>query len=226
MAGVFGIFISLAFVFGWETFLTVVQNGMFNDANVQAVVSSFFETNNQKTLFTTGVLLTTITPAIGLLLLGVRLLFDFRRIPAWSGILLVVLWFGGVTLIAVSGSQIYQQFKVETTFTENVPLELPITDTLFIDLIPEHNTQYKFKSGITNRRFYFDDNVTFPGIQSTDILYIGENDFTVEMNSSDTIFKLLVKREAHGASQKDAVTNARNIESMIKVLSDSLLFHP
>ena len=223
MGGVFGIFISLGLVFGWESILALSQHGLFNDANLPAIITSFFETDGQKTLFTVGVLFTTIMPAIGLLLLGIRLLFDFRRIPAWTGILLVVLWFAGVTMIAASGAQVYKQFKVETKFTENVPLELPVTDTLYLDILSGTEPQYKFKSGITRRKFYFDESVTFDGIKSTDILYIGHNNFTVEMNQTDSVYHLNIEREAHGPTQKDAVSNARNVESKVEVIGDSLL---
>ncbi len=221
--GVFGIFISLGLVFGWESILALSQHGLFNDANLPAIITSFFETDGQKTLFTAGVLFTTIMPAIGLLLLGIRLLFDFRRIPAWTGILLVVFWFAGVTMIAASGAQVYKQFQVETKFTESVPLELPVTDTLYLDILSGKEPKYKFKSGITRRKFYFDENVTFEGIKSTDILYMGHNDFTVEMNQTDSLFQLKIEREAHGSNQKDAVFNARNVKSMEKVIGDSLL---
>ena len=226
VAGITGIFLSLGLLFGWESILAISQNGMFNSSNVSVIVDSFFDTVNQRTLFSAGVFLTTITPAIGLLLLGIRLLFDFRKIPIWPGIILVILWFTGITMVAVSATEIYQKFQVETSFTENVPLELPVTDTLYIDLLPEHNTMYNFKKGFYRNRFSYDSNVTFPGIESTDILYIGRTDFTVEMNYADTLFKLMIKREANGSTQADAVANARGIESFVEVIGDSLLVHP
>ena len=226
VAGITGIFLSLGLLFGWESILAISQNGMFNSSNVSVIVDSFFDTVNQRTLFSAGVFLTTITPAIGLLLLGIRLLFDFRKIPIWPGIILLILWFTGITMVAVSATEIYQKFQVETSFTENVPLELPVTDTLYIDLLPEHNTMYNFKKGFYRNRFSYDSNVTFPGIESTDILYIGRTDFTVEMNYADTLFKLMIKREANGSTQADAVANARGIESFVEVIGDSLLVHP
>lgn len=226
VVGITAIFLSLGLLFGWESILALSQNGMFNDANVSVIIDSFFDTVQQKTLFSAGVFLTTITPAIGILLLGIRLLFDIRKIPSWIGILLVILWFAGITMVAFSGSEIYQKFQVETSYTEDVPLELPTSDTLYIDLLPEYNTQYKFKSKFKRGKFYFDADVTFPGIESTDILYIGRNDFTTEMNNTDTLFKLVVEREAHGSNRADAVQNARGIESHVEIIGDSLLIHP
>lgn len=224
--GITGIFLSLGLLFGWDSILAISQNGMFNNANVSVIVDSFFDTVNQRTLFAAGVFLTTITPAIGLLLLGIRLLFDFKKIRVWPGIVLVILWFAGISMVAASATDIYEKFQVETSFTENVPLKLPAADTLYLDLIPEHSTMYKFKKGFYRNRFSYDSNVTFPGIESTDVLYIGRNDFTVEMNNADTLFKLMIKREAHGSSQADAVANAKGIESFVEVIGDSLLIHP
>ncbi|NEN23642.1 PspC domain-containing protein [Cryomorpha ignava] len=224
--GITGIFLSLGLLFGWESILAISQNGMFNNANVPVIVNSFFDTVNQRTLFSAGVFLTTITPAIGMLLLGIRLLFDFKKIPIWTGIVLVILWFAGITMVAVSATEIYDKFQVETSFTENVPLELPVSDTLYLDLLPEYSTMYKFKKGFYRNRFSYDSNVTFPDIKSTDVLYIGRNDFTVEMNNADTLFRLMIEREAHGSSQTDAVANAMGIESYVEIIGDSLLVHP
>lgn len=226
IAGIAGIFASLAILFGWESILSISQNGTFNSDNLAEFINSFFETVTHRTLFSVGLFLTIATPAIGLLLTGIRLLFTFKKFPVWPVIVLVFVWFAGITMLAAGATDIFRNFQVETSFTESVPVELPISDTLYIDLIPEHSTMYEFMNGVRDFKFYYDPNVTFPGIESTDILYIGRNDFTIEMNYADTLFKLMIEREAHGSSQADAVTNAYGVESAVKVIGDSLLIHP
>src|SRR5690606_37795137 len=42
----------------------------------------------------------------------------------------------------------------------------------------------------------------------------------------DTLFKLMIEREARGSTQSDAVANARGTESTVEIIGDSLLIHP
>jgi|SRR5690554_426955 len=224
--GVVAIFASLALAFGWETFWAFNYSGVFNDANLPFILSSVFENVEQKTMFSIGILLTLIVPGISLLLMGMRLLFDFKKTPVWTGVLLVIVWFGGVSLLAASGTGIYRNFQVSTSFTEKVDLEMPSTDTLFIDLLPQIDTKYKFSTGYKKRKFYYDYDVTYPGIESTNILYIGDIEFTIERNNADSLFNLMIKRKSHGATRSDAVRNAEHVTSIAEIAGDSLLFHP
>lgn len=226
VVGVVVIFVSLALGFGWETILAFNLHGVLNDSNLPFLFLSIFENIDQKIMFSIGLLLTLIVPGISFLLMGIRLLFDFKKTPVWSGVLLVIVWFAGVSLLASSGTWVYRSFQVSTSFTEKVPLEIPATDTLFIDLLPQIDTKYIFTKGFKNRKFYYDYDVTYPGVESTNILYIGDIDFTVEMNNADTAYRLMIKRQAHGATRADAVKNAEHVSSIAELAGDSLLFHP
>ena len=226
IAGVLVIFVSLALGFGWENLMAINLHGALNDTNLPYILSSIFESVDQKTMFSIGLLLTLIVPGISFLLMGMRLLFDFKKTPVWSGVLLVIIWFAGVSLLGASGAGVYRNFQVSTSFTEKAPLIIPATDTLYIDLLPQIDTKYNFSNGYKSRKFYYDYDVTYPGIESTNILYIGDIKLYVEMNSADTLYKLNINRKAHGATRADAVKNADNLTSIAKIIGDSLLFHP
>ena len=226
LVGMIVIFVSLALGFGWETILSINLYGVLNETNLPFILSSVFENVDQKTMFSIGLILTLIVPGISFLLMGMRLLFDFKKTPVWSSVLLVFVWFAGVGLIALSGTGVYRNFQVSTSFTEKASISIPDTDTLYIDLLPQKNTKYKFKTGYQNRNFYYDYGVTFPSVDSTKVLYIGDIRFTVEMNNADTLYNLIIERKAHGATRTDAIKNAENVTSLAEIIGDSLLFHP
>ena len=226
IAGISGIFIGLGFLFGWDTFLIFAHTHFINDMNLPIFISSLFNTTVDKGMFTMGMMIVLIAPAIAFMLLGIRMLFDYRRIPAWIGILLVIIWFGGAIMLAMSGTDIYKEFQIETSFKDNVPLAFPNSDTLYIDITKDGENNYTFSDGFGNRNVFYNKNVTFPGINSTDIIYIGENTFTVETNYADSLYHLRVERVSRGSSEKDAIDNARSIVSTEKIVGDSLLISP
>lgn len=223
IAGIGGIMVALGFLFGWDTFLVFAHNGFVNDMNLPIFVQSLFDTPFDKTMLTVGMMIVLIAPAIGFLLLGIRLLFDYKRIPVWIGIALVIIWFVGATMLAASGTDIYKQFQTETSFTENVPLVFSNSGMLYLDIIEDHGAKYKFTNGFGNRNYLNTTDVTFPGVNSTDIIYIGDNEFTVETNLVDSLYHLRIERGARGSSQKDAIVNARSIVSNEIISGDSLL---
>ena len=226
IAGLTLIFVSLVLGFGWETVLAANQLGVIDNANIPFVFSSIFENIEQNTMFSIGLLLTLIVPGISFLLLGMRLLFDFKKTPAWIGVLLVIIWFGGITLLFVSATKVYSYFQVSTTFSEKVDLNIPNSDTLYIDLIPQVDTEYSFTRGFKNRKFYYEYDVTYPGIEPTNIVYLGDIDFTIEMNKADTLYNLVIQRKSSGHTHADAVINAENVATIAQIEGDSLLFHP
>ncbi len=223
IAGIGGIIGALGFLFGWDTFLGFVHNGFVNDMDLPIFVQSLFDSQVDKTLLTVGMMIVLIAPAIGFLLLGIRMLFDYKRIPIWIGIVLVIIWFGGAAMLAASGADIYKQFQIETSFSENVPLEFSNSDLLYLDIISDADDKYKFTNGFGRRNFLSTSDVTFPGINSTDIIYIGENEFTVETNLVDSLYHLRIEYTSRGSTQKDAIANARSIVSNEIVSGDSLL---
>lgn len=226
IAGISGIFFSLALFFGWENIIMLANTGMVNEELLPSILNKTFTSDWGRNMFAIGALITLIVPAILFFLLGIRLLFEFRRTPVWIGIVLIILWFGGLSMLAAGGTDLYSQFKIETEYTEDVPLEFSESDTLYLDIVRDGASQYSFTHGFDDGEFYFDSDVTFPGVNSTDILYMQENEFTVEINRSDSLFRLRFEREARGASQADAVSNAKSIVSFEKVSGDSLLINP
>lgn len=216
----------IAGILGFETFLSLQETGIITEDQVGGVMGSIIGSGTQEVLLKVGMFIMLAVPAISLILLGIRIAFDYRRIPGLVGILLLITWFVGIGLFAAGGMTTYSEFKVETDFTESVDIELPNSDTLYLDLAEKELIHYNFNNSFGNGHIFFEEGVTFPGLDSTNIMYIGKNRVTVEQNRTDTIFRLKVKRSANGSSQKDAINNARNSITKATVQGDSLLIYP
>ncbi len=226
LAGVTGIFFAVAAIFGHESFIAMIENHLDTEEQVNALISGTFSSTFQYISFAIGSVLTFVVPAIAFLILGIRLLFDYKKIPGIVGLVLVILWVVGMGLLAACGVNMFREFNVETSFTERVQIELPISDTLYLDIADAKSTLYNFNSEFNSRKYIYGDAVTFPSTNSTDIVYENETEFTVEINENDTVFELYIERSAHGSNNKDAVLNARQSESAVRVQGDSLLISP
>jgi len=226
MAGLAGLVAAIAAAFGWHGFMAMHGSEFIGDPSISNILDSTFSSTVQKTLFYLGGILVYFIPVVAFILLGIRLLFDYKRIPGLVGVVLLILWFAGVGFLTAAGFNSAREFRVETSFTEDVPLELPTSDTLYLDIAQEGSTIYEFRNGFGNNEIYFPDGVTFPGIDSTNIIYMGDVEFTVKMNRRDSLYRLSVKREANGSSQKDAVMHAREAKTFASVKGDSLLIFP
>lgn len=226
IGGISGIIFIVAVFFGHESFIAMTENHLYNEEQVQTLIEGVLTSDFQYITFYIGALLVTLIPNIAFLLLGIRLLFDFKRIPGITAIVLLILWIVGMGMLSACGFTMFKEFNVETEFTERVPLELPMVDTLYLDITDNNNTLYKFRSEFNSNQIMFDDGVTFQGENSTDIVYEGETSFTVEINRNDTVYELFIERSARGANQKDAVYNARQVKSEATVSNDSLMISP
>lgn len=222
IAGVSTILASTALLFGWEHFFVFMNDGLAPAYFPTGIIETLFSSGYHQQLFTLGLFITLLIPAIAFLMLGIRMLATYRRIPVWIPIVLTVIWFAGVSMLGAGASDIYRQFRVETSYTEPVPLTFPASDTLYIDVLNPEKASFKFTYGFNRGDFFYDSDVTFPGVNSTDIMYMGETEFTIQMNRSDSLFHLELEREAKGFDQHDAVTNAESIVAGCTISGDSL----
>lgn len=226
VVGVGGILFLISALFGWEFAFKYSSNGLYIEDQLRLLVEASFANPTLQTLGIIGASLLVAIPIIGMLLLGIRLLFDYRKIPGYVAVVLITLWFIALGIVASVGGRLAQDFRIETEFSESVELDFPTSDTLFIDVSNSHKPKYKFKSGFSNGSFFYSADVTFPGLDSTDIVYMGKNTFTIARNEVDTLYRLNVSRSANGSNQKDAVENASGTKSNATLSGDSLLIHP
>ncbi len=226
IAGIAGIMFLISALIGWETVLQYSNNGVQIDDQVRSLMDATFVSRAQQNLVIAGVFFVIFIPVLAFLLVGIRLLFDYRKIPGYAALILLVLWFCAVTLLATSGGLLAKEFHMDTVYSEKLSIQLPTAQTIVVDIDGGSEPVYRFRSGFERGRFFYSGAVTFPGMDSTNIVYLGKSKFTVAMNQTDTIPRMEMMRSASGNSQKDAMENAAAVESHIAVSNDTLKIHP
>lgn len=211
---------------GWEFAFRISDGELFWDDHIKLIIASAFESELQRQLFLWGLAGILIIPFIGLFLIAIRLLFNFNKVPRYTGAALTGLWIACVVLTAYPSIKLLQNFQVEATYSEVEALPEIGSDLVIIDTQKSEEPSYRFRTGLGKGQTFFHGIVTFPGLDSTDIWYTGKNQLTVAMNESDSIFRLEAERSARGASQKDAINNASQITTHYTFSGDSLRMYP
>jgi len=226
IAAVFGILVLVSALLGWDFAFKISDGNVFMEDHLDQFANAVFADYTQRTLFIWGAGGLTVIPLILLLLLSIRLLFDYRKIPAYTSVALIALWVVSLAATAIAGINLYQEFHFETGYSENISLPPSEHDLMVIDIVETGEPEYSFSTGFGDGRAFFHGSVTFPGLDSTDILYTGQNKLTVEMADKNSTYELEVERKARGADRKDAINNARDIRMLHQVTSDSLRIYP
>lgn len=191
---------------GWFDF--DLNNGM----SLHALSDAWFVSPEMARWAWIGVGVFCLVPIIGLLLAGLRLVFDVPS-PRWLGWVLVPVWFASIALLSVIGIRQANDFRQRERVTDTVDLPMPADRTLHItgshdpwsgDGLTRHSEDLDL---IT-----FDGNAVHWGWAALDV-----------QASSDSLFHLEVVRSAQGANMKDAGRRANGIR-FEHTLQDSLLF--
>jgi len=216
----------ISILLGWDTSIRLGDGPFFYDEHLGHLVQALFTDNLHRMLFlwSAGALL--VIPFIGLLLLGIRLFFDFKGIPGYLGSALTALFIVAIVLMFYNVARLMSEFQHEAQYSEQIPLPSLSSDTLVLDLLPGADPEFAFKTGFGSGQLFFHGLVTFPDLDSTQLLYMGANRFTVTEEMAAEHFELNLKRNARGSGYKDAVQHARAISSRYEVSGDTLRIHP
>lgn len=226
LAAVLAILVLMSALLGWDFAFKVSDGNMFMDEHLHQFANAVFADNTQRNLFLWGVGGLTIIPFVLLLLLSVRLLFSYRKIPGYTAVVLGIFWIFSLGAVAFTGIRLYKEYHVETGYSEVIDLPNPDAEVIIIDMADTGEPEYSFSTGFGSGRAFFHGTVTFPGLDSTDILYTGKNKFTVAMADNNNSYELEVEKKARGAGRKDAVNNARDIQTLHEINGDSLRIYP
>jgi len=226
VAGIGGIVTGIGMALGIQGFVNLHDTHVFGNNEFSAIWNSTLVSAWQRGIFIAGVCLVYFIPVITFILLGIRLLFDKIRISGIVGIVLLILWFIGIGMLTATGIATASEFSVETAFKDDSKVEIHSVDTLHLDISANDAVMYEFTDEFSEQNIFIPEDVTFPGVDSTDYMYMGKVRFTVEKNTASDGFELELKRSSRGSTQKDAVTNARQAITHAEMRSDTLLIHP
>lgn len=225
-AAVLFIIAVLASILGWSFGATVVQTDWMTQQQITALGKTLLVSGTERWVFITGLLLVLIIPATALMLAGLRLLTGRGALSPYAGTTMAALWMAGMVMVTVTALMAQDAFRIDAEYTSEIPLQQPTGNTLYLESQTVAGTRIQIRSGWRNMRDFYPGAVTFPGLDSTEVMYMGQNRLTIAMNSSDSLFRLESVREARGSNHKEAVQFANDIRTYESSRGDTLLIAP
>ncbi|MEM9051569.1 MAG: PspC domain-containing protein [Bacteroidota bacterium] len=221
IAGAFGLMAIVTSLIGIDSFAEAT-----GDREFMEVVKTMYTESPKKGFFMIGSFLTAGIPLIAMLLIGIRLLFSKIKYSGVIAISMVLLWMVGMGFLTYSGADLIRHRDTSTEFTQTLPLELDSSiDTLTLDIEGADLPRIRFRNRFMEGSIFYEGGVTIPWADSTNVMYVGKNRITVRQSAGKK-FLLEVEKYAKGATEKEALMNAREIISHHEVSADSLKISP
>lgn len=209
-------FVMLSLLFSGGNIISIGNNAQISSFSIQDFLATFFTSQNQCNAFLIGIILIMLSPILGLLTGGFRLLFHpHLRLNWMRNINSLILIFGLICCI-VSGSLLLREFSSSGKMIENVKLSKTSNDTLNIAIQPGSEINLKKSLKLGHWNFYFNDGERFiNGRIQVNV------DSTEEMN-----FIITGERNARGTNNKHAIKNASSINYFYRQIGNTLYFNP
>jgi phage shock protein PspC (stress-responsive transcriptional regulator) len=221
LAGAFALMALITGLFGIDSFLSATGS-----SDLREFMNSTLADSTNRGLFVGGIAMVLGVPAVSILLLGIRMLFQKIRYSGIVAIALIVIWFVGIGLLAASGVQLFENRQTKARFTETLQMDVDSRiDTLVLDIEGSELSRFKFSGDFIDGSIFFEGGVTIPWVDSTNVVYVGKNTLTTRQAAGNR-FLFEVEKSARGSSQKDAIRNARQMKSSWSISNDSLRVSP
>lgn len=176
-----------------------------------------FESGRQGFFLTLCVILLGLMPGLGLFLGGWRLVSG-TRVPAWLGWSISTIWTISLIVVIIIGSRLASDFNQRETLKDEAPLMQPAGQTLYLGAEDMRGMGRNWNVGIKHGRMDWD----MDGLRtSADSVHLAWAELDV-VDSPDSLFHLIVQRQANGNSEKLATARASHIGFRF-VQSDSLV---
>ncbi len=177
-----------------------------------------FNSSMQATWFLASACLLGLIPAIGLMLAGIRLLFEIRT-PSWLGWMMGVLWSTALVVVIITASQVGFDFSKHQTVEAELPMLQPEGQVLYLENLDNEPRSRR------NHVSYKHGNLDW----EMDDLQVDEDSIrlcwtTMDVQrSNDSLYHIRMERRAQGNSYKLAHARAMNIGTTMHQV-DSVVF--
>ncbi|WKZ66972.1 MAG: PspC domain-containing protein [Flavobacteriales bacterium] len=165
-----------------------------------------FNSHEQTIWLMVGLALLCLIPVVGLLLAGFKLLLDTET-PRWLGVSLTALWIAAFVPVTLVGIELGREFHRSNSVRESIDLAPPAGDILYLDALMPAETagdwSFRFKEGELD--------VDLDGLHVADGMIAGGWGRLDVAASPDSVYRLVVVREAHGRNAKAALARASAI---------------
>lgn len=180
-----------------------------------------FSEPQQATWFFIGLVLLCLIPVAGLIMAGVRLVFNIRS-PRWLPAGMGIAWGVALVLVIVMSVRLGNDFKRSEPLRAEHPLVQPTGSTLYLDAKGKEGASNGWTLDIDNGRAHWDGK----GFNTTsDSLHGGWAELDV-VRSPDSLFHLVVERRAQARSAKASLVRAAHIMYGVEQQDSTLRFSP
>lgn len=215
-------FIGLAslLVGGWAS----LWQGDWSSDNVDAFALGgyLFNSSTQAVLFAVGAFLVAALPVCGLLLAGFRILRGTPS-PKWLGWTLALTWIAALLVVVATSVRLANDFRRKTTVRTMAPLEQPAQGILYLDMLSQEDSTL---NGWSMRYRHGRMDVDLRGIHMENGMISGAWAELDVQQSPDSLFHLLVLRQARGNTVKNAAARAERTGFDYRQNGEVLLFSP
>ncbi len=205
----FGLLAGLFMMLMFSETTTIGDFGSLTSATSRLV----YDDTSSLWLFVTGVVLCMLIPAISLLYIGLRILFNSTRHVKGLGLSLIGLFIIGIMLCSYGGIKTAHLFKNHMEFTREHTMGVA-SDTLFVDAMFD-----PIFHGINRRHGNWTDLCEIKG----DSIYFGEPIHIAFEHTSDKSFSFDIVQRSNGKTVVEAGDLANNILYDYQINGDSLL---
>ncbi len=216
VAGIGLIIAFLSAIFGWGGSIIMTDHEVI-PYSLPDFFHIFLGTGFNFTLFKLALILFIGIPVVMLFYNGVRLIFGLDRIK-YIGITAFNLWIIGLIMVFYFSFKIARHYKYEDALVKDIPIEQPLTDTIFLEMdksfLDEHRFDYDY--------FYWDE---------IGLLIFEEGEFyctpKLEIRESNTDqLEMTFYSKARGKTRSLASQRVENIQYEFNQTDSSFVFNP
>ncbi len=209
-----GILVSfMAITFGWEGVFFIENHDMV-DISINSILELIFPHPRSIALYKIGFMLFIAVPLIMIIYNAFRMIFKVDRIK-YVGLTALNIWIVGLILTLIFAFKIAREFKYGTLVHEEIQVNIPERDTLYIDLLNYENNQ--IDQNYLNI-VVIDDVEIYSTVDGT---YF--NDLEIEITESDdNKFHFVNHIISRGRNPMEAKSNAKLVEYPI-LSADSVI---
>jgi phage shock protein PspC (stress-responsive transcriptional regulator) len=221
---IFGKFIGIAFLFfGLILFFVAVVylfgKGALSQGDAIAVktfFNTFFAHNWQTSMAFYGIALLIISPAIGLLLSGLRLLLFPKMRLRYPAIVNSFLFVAGLILTISSIVILLSDFSSKAKVIEPIETKFMQYDTLSIQMAQDTKLQLNKQVRLGSYSFYFNDDEQF---------VFGKMNLNIEKSDSKE-FIIKLEKHSRGKDKEQALDFAERIRFSLEQVDNKLIINP
>jgi hypothetical protein len=209
-------FFMLSLLFSGGNMISFQSNAEIASFSIQDFLSTFFSSENQRDAFLVGIMLICLSPILGLLTGGFRLLFHPNLRMRWMSTINGIILIAGLIFCIVSGSLLLREYSASGRIIENVKLSKTNNDTLNIAIQPgsEINLKRSLKMGHWN--FYFNDGERYIN---------GRIQLNVD-STEESNFAITGEKNARGIDNKQAINLAAESNYYYRQKGNTIYFNP